>query len=249
MTQPYFSFDSVHPSWHHCLSLALGQMEGAYLEKLASTESWLPGPEKIFNAFSLPVSKVNYLLLGESPYPRAASANGFAFWDEAVTALWSPQGLSKKLNRATSLRNFIKMLLVAEGLLKPPHYNQSDIAHLDKSPLVQTNAAFFSQLREQGFLLLNASLVLHPQASKQNQVRKDALAWQPFMKQVIDFLLNHRPALQFLLFGKVAKVIEKLLPPTPVKKLCAEHPYNCSFITNPSVLQFFRPLHLLRNSG
>ncbi len=221
-------------------------MDGAYLEKLATTEAWLPGPEKIFNAFSLPVSKVNYLLLGESPYPRAASANGYAFWDAAVTELWSPQGMSKKVNRATSLRNLFKMLLVAEGLLKPPHLAQPDIVCLDKTQLAQTNTEFFTQLLEQGFLLLNASLVLHPQA-KGGQVRKDALAWQPFIQAVIHFLLAQRPHVEFLLFGKIATIIEKLLPPTNVKKLSAEHPYNHSFITNPEVLHFFKPLHLLRS--
>lgn len=246
MTQAHFSLKSVHPSWQPCLKQALEQMDAAYLDKLAATQNWLPGPEKIFSAFSLPVSKVNYLLLGESPYPRAASANGYAFWDAAVAELWSPQGMSKKVNRATSLRNLIKMLLVAEGLLKPPHFSQPDIAALDKNQLIQTNTEFFTQLLSRGFLLLNASLVLHPDAEKNSQVRKDALAWQPLIKQVIDFLLDHRPQIQLILFGKIATVIEKLLPDIKLKKLCTEHPYNHSFITNAEVLHFFKPLHLLR---
>ncbi|HSW70821.1 MAG TPA: uracil-DNA glycosylase [Gammaproteobacteria bacterium] len=247
MTSTYFSFENVHPSWQPCLKLALAQMDSNYLHHLLHTHNWLPGPDKIFNAFSLAVSQVNYLLFGESPYPRPASANGYAFWDAAVTELWSPQGLSKKLNRATSLRNFIKMLFVAEGLLKPPHYNQADIATLVKSFLVQSSTDFFSQFLKAGFLLLNASLVLHPGASN-HQVKKDALAWQPFIKQVIHFLLAQRPELQILLFGKVAIRINHLLSTHLIKKICAEHPYNCSFITNPSILAFFKPLHLLRPS-
>lgn len=241
-----FSLRNVDPSWHSCLQVALKAMDSAYLEKLAKTENWLPGPDKIFNAFSLPVSKINYLLLGESPYPRTASANGYAFWDAAVTELWSPQGLSKKVNRATSLRNFMKMLLVAEGVVKAPFFNQKHLADLDKSALLQTNMELFTQLLRRGFLLLNASLVLHPQAEKNSQVRKDAQAWQPFLKEIIEFLLVHRPKLQFLLFGKIASVIEPLLPTTKLKKICTEHPYNQSFITNPAVLAFFKPLHLLR---
>ncbi len=237
---------NVHPSWYPCLHAALAQMDNAYLEELTQTANWLPGPEKIFNAFSLPVSDVNYLLLGESPYPRSASANGFAFWDAAVHELWSPQGLSKQVNRATSLRNFIKMLLVAEGRVLPPHFNQEDLARVDKNALLQTGEALFLKLLKQGFLLLNASLVLHPQADKNSQVRKDAEVWRPFLKQVIDFLLTERPQVEFLLFGKIAAIIGPLLPATKVNKLCAEHPYNLSFITNPEVLAFFRPLHLLR---
>ena len=218
-------------------------MDPAYLEKLSSAHSWLPGPEKIFNAFSLPVERVKYILIGESPYPRASSANGYAFWDAAVTDLWSPQGMSKRVNRATSLRNFIKMLLVAENLLTPPHCAQPDILQIEKSPLTQTNDELFHRLQEEGFLLLNASLVLHPHAK--TEVRKDAKAWIPFLKEVITFLHEKRPQAEFLLFGKIANLIEHLVT-TPVNKLIAEHPYNHSFITNTQVLEFFRPLHLLK---
>ncbi|MCD8542804.1 MAG: hypothetical protein LRY69_05290 [Gammaproteobacteria bacterium] len=92
---------------------ALGRMDEQYLEFLLSDTRWLPGMDKVFNAFMLPFEQVNYILLGESPYPRAASANGYAFWDQSVGEIWSTNGLSKSVNRATSLRNFIKMLLVA----------------------------------------------------------------------------------------------------------------------------------------
>lgn len=242
-----FSLSAAHPSWHACLRSALDKMDSRYLEELAAQKSWLPGADNIFNAFSLPVSQVNYLLLGESPYPRAASANGYAFWDAAVNELWSAQGMSKKVNRATSLRNLFKMLLVAEGLLQAPHFSQPDILSLDKTGLAQTNTEFFTGLLDRGFLLLNASLVLHPLALT-GQVRKDARAWQPFLQTVIHFLLEQRPQVALLLFGKVAALLEELLPRIQVKKLCAEHPYNHSFINNPAVLEFFRPLHLLRKA-
>jgi uracil-DNA glycosylase len=156
-----FSLTQVDPSWHACLSQALAAMDQHYLEKLYTTQSWLPGPQNIFAAFSLPVSKVNYLLFGESPYPRAQSANGYAFWDAQVTDLWSPEGMTKKVNRATSLRNLMKMLLVAEGLLKPPHLTQPDIVSVNKDSLIQTNNEFFQNLLGHGFLLLNASPVLN----------------------------------------------------------------------------------------
>lgn len=246
MSKHYFDLSSAHPSWHPCLRQALEQMDTHYLEKLLSTQSWLPGPEKIFAAFSLPVNKVNYLLLGESPYPRAASANGYAFWDAQVGELWSAEGMSKKVNRATSLRNLMKMLLVSEGLLRPPSLTQPDIVKIDKSRLIKTNDELFSKLLEQGFLLLNATLVLHP-ASK--SVKKDAQAWLPFLRQVISFLLAERPNLKFILFGRIANTVEKLLPPKKLNKLCVEHPYNHSFITNPQVLAFFKPFKLLSSSA
>lgn len=240
MTIHYFNLNAAHPSWHHCLKQALQQMDTHYLEKLQTTQNWLPGPQQIFNAFSIPVSQVNYLLLGESPYPRAASANGYAFWDAAVKNLWSPQGMDKKVNRATSLRNFIKMLLVAAEQLSPPHLSQEDIIKINKTDLVQTNETLFNNFLTQGFLLLNASLVLHNQ-----QVKKDATAWRPFLKYIVHFLIQHRPQTKLILLGKIAHIIEPLLPKIPLEKLCAEHPYNHSFITNPKVLDFFKSIHLL----
>lgn len=240
MIRAYFNLKFVHSSWHDCLTHALEQMAPQYLEILHSTQSWLPGPHKIFGAFSLPVEQVNFLLFGESPYPRAQSANGYAFWDADVGDLWSSTGMNKKVNRATSLRNIIKMLLVAEGLLTPFDLSQEAIASLDKTNLVKTNAELFSNFLDHGFLLLNASLVLHHE-----HVKKDAVAWHPFLKYVINFLLQKRPHVQLILLGKIANIIEKLLPPISTSKLCAEHPYNHSFITNPDVLHVFQRLHLL----
>src|SRR5476649_135262 len=134
-----FNLDSVDPSWQACLNQALAKMDPDYLAQLYHNSAWLPGHEKIMNAFTLPVNKIKYILLGESPYPRAKSANGYAFWDAAVTDLWSETGLSKPVNRATSLRNFIKMLFIAAGMLDANHTTQPDIAQLDKSHLIQTN--------------------------------------------------------------------------------------------------------------
>src|SRR5438128_2360838 len=117
MQKPPFNLNSVHSSWNECLQRAVARLNSTYLETLAQSTTWLPGPNKIFNAFTLPIEKVNYVLFGESPYPRRESANGYAFWDAAVQELWSETGLSKRVNRATSLRNILKMLLVAEGAL------------------------------------------------------------------------------------------------------------------------------------
>ena len=237
------NLDAADPSWRPCLTHALAKMDPDYLHKLNTTDDWLPGYKNIFNAFSLPINKTRYILFGESPYPRADSANGYAFWDNKVTHLWSETGLSKTVNRATSLRNIIKMLLVAEGMLNPHHTSQPDIAILDKSKLIQSNSELFNQLLRHGFLLLNATLVLRPK-----QVRKDAFAWQPFIKEILTHLVNHHPEIQLILFGSIANIIDQLIPMPNVKKLYAEHPYNLSFIQNQEVIQFFQPFHLLRSN-
>lgn len=226
----------VHPEWHTILNDALCHMDAHYLNELQSNHSWLPGAERLFNAFSLPLSATHYILLGESPYPRAESANGYAFWDDSVDSLWSPTGLSKSVNRATSLRHWMKMLLYARGDLTND-FSQAAIAGLDKRDYLKTAPALFKAFIKRGFLLLNASLVYSKGA-----VNQHARQWRPFMHHLFQSLAERNHAIPFILFGQVAKrVPEAELFPT----LIAEHPYNLSFITNPDVVDFFRPLDLL----
>lgn len=239
-----FHFTNIHASWQPCLTQALQKMDPLYLQQLAQNSHWLPGPEKIFNAFSLPVESVQYILFGESPYPRSESANGYAFWDAAVQELWSSTGLSKQVNRATSLRNIVKMLLIAEDLLPATTTTQDDIAKLNKSSLVQTNQDFFHNFLNHGFLLLNASLVLQP-----TSVRKDAKAWHPFIQEVVNYLLRTHQHICLVLLGNIANIIDSIIDQPPgLKKMIAEHPYNLSFITNSEVINFFKPFHLLRRN-
>jgi uracil-DNA glycosylase len=236
-----FDLRKVHASWLDILERALQAMDADYLQRIIDEETWLPGHAQIFNAFSLPLTEVNYVLFGESPYPRVQSANGYAFWDAAVTSLWSETGLSKPVNRATSLRNFIKMLLIAAGELTATTTTQTDIAKLDKHHLIQTNNELFGNLLKNGFLLLNATPVLRPLS-----VRKDAKAWRPFLEQVLHFLTQQRPEVEFILLGGIANEIDTLITQPGLKKLYAEHPYNISFINNPKMLDFFRPFELLK---
>ena len=106
---------------------------------------------------------VRFVLVGEGPYPREESATGVCFMDGAVGNLWSEQGLSKPVNRATSLRNFMKMLLVAEGLLQAEAtgalalVSVSEQARSANSNFIQTLPELQQQLTQRGFLLLNAA--------------------------------------------------------------------------------------------
>ncbi len=243
MSAKHFSLDHIHPSWHECLQLALTQLNHDYVMELTKATDWLPGPSHIFNAFSLPLPQVNYVLFGESPYPRSESANGYAFWDASVHELWSSTGLSKKVNRATSLRNMIKMLLIAEGVLDASKCAQTDIAHLTKSSFIQTNDELFHHLLDHGFLLLNATPVFRTKLAQ-----KDARAWRPFMKTLLAYLLEKKPDVTFVLLGRIAGMIDEFISPFKVNKIYAEHPYNLSFITNSKILEFFEPLHLLKKT-
>lgn len=227
---------STHPEWHEILTYAISVLDPGYLMDLKLSKDWLPGYQYLFSAFNQPLSSTQYILVGESPYPRPESANGYAFWDNAVGSLWSDKGLSKEVNRATSLRNMMKMLLVAAGELKNDH-SQDQIVLLDKSKYISTASQLFENFIHRGFLLLNASLVY-----SEGQVPLHARNWRPFMQCLLELLAEKKPNLELVLFGKIADQVPKT---KLMIALQSEHPYNLSFITNPHVIQFFRPLDLL----
>lgn len=221
---------AIHPTWKNQVSEALNKVDKKYLSTLVQENNWLPGADKIFNAFSIPLPQIHYILLGESPYPRQTSANGYAFWDGAVQEIWAePPKLSKTVNRATSLRNFIKMLIKTHGGIPWDH--------------IQTLSELFQNLLNHGFLLLNASLVLSPT----RPVKIDAKYWQPFIETLLNNLYDINPHIELILFGKIAQQIKPLLN-KPYKIIQTEHPYNLSFIDNKVVQDYFRPFNLLRHT-
>lgn len=230
--------EPIHPQWQEIIENALACVNADYLKQLKVDSDWLPGYDKMLAAFKQPLSATRYILLGESPYPRAQSANGYAFWDASVGELWSSSGFSKEVNRATSLRNFFKMLLLARGDLNND-FSQPAISQLDKSTYWQNADQFFGSMLNQGFLLLNASL-----AFAEGNVRYHAQQWQPFIHSLFKQLAIIKPSLQLILFGRIAAAVPDahLFP-----CVLAEHPYNLTFITNPVVLEFFKPMDLLSN--
>ncbi len=234
-----FNLTNIDDSWKAIITKALDNVAVDYLQELQQ-HTWLPGPDSLFNAFSLPLANTKYILFGESPYPRAASANGYAFWDGAVDSLWADKGLSTAVNRATSLRNFIKMLLLTRGDLTADDLSQGAIAALSKTNYVANIGGLFNNLLQHGFLLLNVSLVL-----SDNSVRSDARAWRGFMASLLEQLGKIKPDLQLILFGKVAADVLQL-PTENFQILQAEHPYNISFIHNQTVQAFFAKLDLLK---
>ena len=246
------------PSWRpHLLRglEAVAAAEPGYLPALAR-DSYLPTEGRLFAAFAQPLARVRYVLVGEGPYPRADSATGYCFMDGAVQALWSEKGLSKQVNRATSLRNFMKMLLVADGHLRRGHTSGAalepvaELANAPGSPWIQTRAHLQEKLLEQGFLLLNAALVFRPQVPP----LKDARAWQPLLQAVLAALAEHAHARQaaaptLVLWGKAAELLSGLPATALFPKVVSEHPYNLSFIDHIGMQQLFGPMQLLQASS
>lgn len=239
MTHSFYNKNAIHPDWHPIVAKAIETLDSNYLHQLSLDNHWLPGKAVLFAAFSAPLSSLRYILVGESPYPRAQSANGYAFWDGAVGSLWSATGFSKPVNRATSLRNFIKMLLHARGDLKND-FSQGAIAKLEHAAYLQTASQLFGAMMDHGILLLNASLVY-----SEGNIPYHARQWRPFMQSVLLQLADYNPSLELILFGRVAALVQEACR---FKCLTAEHPYNISFITNPDVVAFFKPMDLLSSS-
>lgn len=240
------------PAWRPVLLRGLQAMMAenqAYLAALAQ-DSFLPTEGRIFAAFAQPLDAVRYVLVGEGPYPRAQSATGVCFMDGAVDALWSPSGLSKPVNRATSLRNFMKMLLVAEGLLAPDTTSGAAVAALAHraiapgSTFVQTLPALQNNLHARGFLLLNAALVFRAHVPPVQEAR----AWRTCLAAILEALASRAgqapPTL--VLWGKIARWLDELPAVSHFPRAIAEHPYNLSFIKNKDMQHLFGPMHLLR---
>ncbi len=235
--------NAVHGQWRAPLARSLERMEPDYLQDLLNRPDWLPGPERMLAAFRRDRAGCRYLLFGESPYPRAASANGIAFQDAAVDTLWSEGGLSKAVNRATSLRNLLKTALIAEGLIEPSpdgSVPQSRIAALDKSGLIDSLDEFFLRLETRGVLAFNALPVLRDGLSKTREARR----WEGFLDRLLEELQGD--GITLILWGKIAERILALPGARGHAVLQAEHPYNIGFIHNPDMQALFARWRLLR---
>ena len=227
-------------SWNVILKKAYLSLAVEYRDFLENDKEYFPASSAYFNAFkTLPRDKVKYILFGQDPYPRKESAGGYSFIDEKVQNLFSDKGLSKEVNRATSLRNFVKMALLARGDLETDDLSQEAITHIDKQDLITSIEALRINFEKNGVLLLNTALIFTDKKSSTKHVK----AWNPFMKTLLKELEEDAPKL--ILFGTHAKALKKKLPLENFETIEVEHPYNHTFIQNKEVLKLFAPMKLL----
>lgn len=227
-------------SWDTILSEAYASLEDEYQKFLEEDESYFPTKENYFNAFkTLPKERVKYILFGQDPYPRKESAGGYAFIDTKVENLFSSSGLSKEVNRATSLRNFMKMALVASRRLTSDDTSQEAISKLDKTQLIDSVDELRVNFEKNGVLLLNTALIFTDKKSTKKHIK----AWKPFVQTLLNALEENAP--QLILFGTHAKDLKKQFSLEKFETIELEHPYNHTFISNPKALELFGPMHLL----
>jgi len=226
--------------WQEILQCAYESLEPEYRTFLETDSSYFPSSSQYLNAFkTLPKHKVKYILFGQDPYPRKESAGGYAFIDEKVQTLFSQTGLSKEVNRATSLRNFVKMALVARGDLKKEDTSQEAISQIDKISLINSIEELRINFEKNGVLLLNTALIFTDKKSSTKHVK----AWRPFIETLLKELEEDAPKL--ILFGIHAKELKKKLSLEKFETIELEHPYNHTFIYNEEALKLFGNMHLL----
>lgn len=228
-----------YTSWEIFLTKAYASLDENYQRFLEDDSGYFPSKENYFNAFkTLPKEKVKYILFGQDPYPRKESAGGYAFIDTNVKKLFSESGLSKEVNRATSLRNFIKMALLARGDLKEDT-SQENIARIDKTDLIDSVDALRENFEKNGVLLLNTALIFTDKRSSAKHIK----AWQPFVQSLLSSFEVDRPKL--ILFGTHAKDLKKKFALDNFEIIEMEHPYNTTFIHNEKALELFGSMNLL----
>ena len=226
--------------WQEILQRAYESLDPEYRTFLEKDVSYFPSSSQYLNAFTtLPRYKVKYILFGQDPYPRKESAGGYAFIDEKVQTLFSQTGLSKEVNRATSLRNFVKMSLLARGDLEKEDTSQEAINQIDKHALINSIEELRINFEKNGVLLLNTALIFTDKKSSAKHVK----AWRPFIESLLKELEEDAPTL--ILFGTHAKELKKRLSLEKFETIEVEHPYNHTFISNEKALKLFGSMKLL----
>jgi len=230
---------NVHPEWAELVEYAYNALDKDYRDFIEKAE-FIPNRSNIFNAFkTLPKSRVRYILFGQDPYPRLQSAIGYAFIDGAVKKIFSDKGLSREVNRATSLRNFVKMALVADGKLSPDDTTQEAIAKIEKKKLIDSIDELRCNFEESGVLLLNSALLFE----SKDKSKYHAKHWRPFIRAI---LANMHEEVELILFGQIAKEIKRFSESSKFLHHILEHPYNHTFILNSKALELFAPMQLLK---
>jgi uracil-DNA glycosylase len=231
----------VDESWEETLKKCLSAFDSEYLEFLKNDTGYIPKKGSIFNTFvTLPKDRVKYILFGQDPYPRAESATGYAFIDGRVEAIFSPKGLSKDVNRATSLRNFIKMALVADGRLNCDNLSQDAIAKIKKDDLINSIDQLRLNFEKNGVLLLNTALIF----TSKNESKSHIKSWIFFIKNLLKELKEQNPTL--ILFGTFAKDMKKRFDLDSFETVELKHPYNHSFICDDVAIKTFGKMKLLQ---
>jgi len=233
----------VDPSWQEIIEYAYSGLSPKYREFLEKNSGYFPTYSNFLNAFhTLSLENTKYILFGQDPYPRIESASGYAFIDKNVKNLFSEKGFSKEVNRATSLRNFLKMLLLSEDYLSSDDLSQNAISKIPKDKFIDSIDELRLNFEKNGVLLLNTALIFTCKEDTKYHVKE----FRVFMQRLLSRLVERK--IKLILFGAMAKDIKKQLPAAiEFKTVETLHPYNIGFIHDSKAWDIFVPMKLLYN--
>lgn len=130
----------IHPSWipHIQPLFNLPEIQG-FKDNILPTGRYYPEKHNIFRVFSMPLDRINVVILGQDPYPKKGQANGLAFAvNENVPIPYSLNIIKQELTN--------KYLNVSQY----SHFNWRTLEHW----------------HEQGVFLLNTALTVAPNSPK-----------------------------------------------------------------------------------
>ncbi len=232
--------NNIHNSWKEILKKSLYSLDKQYLDFLDTDATYFPDKNNLLNPFkTLSLDNTKYILFGQDPYPRTESAIGYAFIDAKVKTLFaSESGFSKEVNKATSLRNIMKMLLLCEGELSND-FSKDAIKKINHKKYINSIIELKNNFEKNGVLLLNSALVF----TKKEDTKYHVKMWKSFVNTLLEEVKDKN--IKLILFGNISKEIDKLNSSKSFEKVQVTHPYNISFITNKKVLEVFCPMKLL----
>lgn len=219
----------------------LDSNEKDILEKILEDKTLIPNRKDVFNGFNIPAQDIKYIIFGESPYPRKESATGHAFIDGKVNNIWTKEGLSKEVNKATSLRNLFKTALVAENILPPNKTTKEFLKDINKEDFVNNMQDLQLNLNNNGVALLNSCLSLRDGKVQSS----DIVFWIKIMDRFLFDLFLKNNSIKLILWGNISKRIKKMESFKYYDSIESEHPYNKSFIENEVMQNLLKEINFL----
>lgn len=190
----------VCPSWKNMF--VESEDELAKIEKaLTKKGDYFPLKSDLFRAFELtPLSKVRVVIVGQDPYPQTINLDN--------TVVPRAMGLSFSVRKGDtipgSLKNIYKEIKTEYPSFKIP--NHGDLTKWAK----------------QGVLMLNMAMTLTPGVSGSHKG-----IWKPFISRVFEAILDERPNVIVVMWGKDAQEAMDFLTNKSIK-LTAAHPSGYS---------------------
>ena len=172
--------------WEHVFSTAVPELQ--HIDHLLRTDetsygSCYPRKEHLFRAFAMcPLSSIKVVIVGQDPYPSIQP-------DGLPVAQGMSFSIPKNVRVTSSLKNvYAELKRSIPGFIIPDHWDLSEWAY-------------------QGVLLLNSTLTIRP--NDKNHPHKGW--WDGFMRKILKTINDSNPHTIYMLWGKPAQAIKKLM--------------------------------------